>query len=205
MKQRGRGRVSSRQETPAGESSGVGYGEGGCKASGVAKNPRGNCQGVGGGVESPRGTDNPGVEELPRGDKTSGVTPEGNRVPGADGRGQGGDGNSPATRDTKGRSNTSRGEEMEIDQDLAAPPIPQRGMEKGERGEVITKSHSNSDDGARPEQGALVRCKYGLLAPYEPTGDLAAAGPHGSEKIPEDTTGTGGTNRREMGTWERNK
>ena len=94
---------------------------------------------------------------------------------------------------------------MEIDQDLAAPLIPQRGTEKGERGEVITKSHSNGDDGARPKQGALVRRKYGLLAPYEPTGDPAAAGPYGSKKIPEDTTGTGGTNMREMGTWEWNK
>ena len=161
MKQRGRERVSSRRETPAGESSGVGYGEGGCKASGVAENPWGDRQGVGGGVESPRGTDNPGVEELPRGDKTSGVTPEGDVVPGADGRGQGGDGNSPATRDTEGRRNTRRGEEMEIDQDLSAPPIPQQGTEKGERGEVITNSHSYGDNGVRPEQGALVRRKYG--------------------------------------------
>ena len=40
----------------------------------------------------PRGIETPRVEELPRGDKKSGVTPEGDGVPGEDGKGQGGDG-----------------------------------------------------------------------------------------------------------------
>ena len=40
--------------------------EGSPKASGVAENPRGYRQGVGGGVELPMGTYNPVVEELPR-------------------------------------------------------------------------------------------------------------------------------------------
>ena len=48
---------------------------------------RGDCQGVGGGVDSPKGTDTPGVEELPWGDETSGVSPEGDGVLGLDSRG----------------------------------------------------------------------------------------------------------------------
>ena len=35
------------------------------------KTPGRGCQGVGGGVKLPRGTDNTGVEEFPWGDKTS--------------------------------------------------------------------------------------------------------------------------------------
>ena len=51
-----------------------------------------------GGVESPMGTDTPGAKELPQRYKTSGVTFEGNGVPGGDGLGQVGDENSPGTR-----------------------------------------------------------------------------------------------------------
>ena len=64
---------------------------------------------MGRGIKSPRGTNTPGVEELPHGDETSGVTLEGNGVPRADGQGRGGDGNSSATKDTEGSGNTSRG------------------------------------------------------------------------------------------------
>ena len=56
--------------------------EGSLKASNVAENPEGDHQGVVGGVESLRGTDTPGVEELPQGDKTSGVTLNGDGIPG---------------------------------------------------------------------------------------------------------------------------
>ena len=49
------------------KSPGVGDEEGGCKASGVAKNPQGSRQVVGGGVELPQVNDTPGVTELPRG------------------------------------------------------------------------------------------------------------------------------------------
>ena len=59
-----------RQGTLAGEYSGVGNGEGGHEASRVAENHRRDRQGVGGKVESPKGINTPGVEELPRGDKT---------------------------------------------------------------------------------------------------------------------------------------
>ena len=71
--------------------------EGGHEASVVAENPGEDRQGVGGGFELPRDIDTPGVEELPQGDKTFGVTPKGDEVPGEDGRGRGGDGNPPTT------------------------------------------------------------------------------------------------------------
>ena len=43
---------------------------------------------MGGGVKLPRGTDTPGVEELPRGYKISGVTIKGDGVPGTDNGGR---------------------------------------------------------------------------------------------------------------------
>ena len=53
-----RGREASRVFQ---ESSVVGDKEGGSKASGVAENPQVSRQGVGGGVDSPQGTNTPGV------------------------------------------------------------------------------------------------------------------------------------------------
>ena len=93
----------------------------------MAKNPEGDLQGVGGGVKSLRGTNNSGVDELPWGGETSGVTLEGEGVLGTDGRGRGGDGNSSAALDTKGSTTTSRGEEMASGQEPAAPPTALRG------------------------------------------------------------------------------
>ena len=55
-------------------------------------------QKVGRGIKLPGGPETPGVEGLPRGDETSRVTPDGDGVPGEDGRGQGGDGNPSTTR-----------------------------------------------------------------------------------------------------------
>ena len=69
----------------------------GPEASRVVENPREDCHGVGGGVELLRGTDTSVVEELPQGDETSGLNLKGNGVPGTDGRGRGGEGNSSAT------------------------------------------------------------------------------------------------------------
>ena len=63
----------------------------------MAKKPGGDCQGVGGGVESPMVTNTPGVEELPQREETYIVTFEGDGVPEMDGQGRTGDGNSPAT------------------------------------------------------------------------------------------------------------
>ena len=81
---RERERVSGHWENPSRESSGVGDKEGGPKASGVVEKSRGDHQGVLGGVDSPKGNDIPGVEELPRGCKNSGVTLEGYGIPGVD-------------------------------------------------------------------------------------------------------------------------
>ena len=71
-------------------------------------NLRGYRQVVGGGIMSPGGTKNPGVEGDPQEYKTSGVTPEGNRVPGRDRRGLGEDKNSPATRENEGAKTVPR-------------------------------------------------------------------------------------------------
>ena len=88
-----RGRVAGQRENSASKSSGVRGNDGGYEASGVAhnysvvedeeggrkafgveENPQGSCQGLGGGVESPQGTDTPVVADLPRGDETPRVT-----------------------------------------------------------------------------------------------------------------------------------
>ena len=79
-KQGVRERVAGQRENLSGESSGVGSSEGGREASGVAENSGGEIQGVGGGVDLPRGINTPGVEEVPWGDKTSGVTSYGYKV-----------------------------------------------------------------------------------------------------------------------------
>ena len=70
----------------SGDSSGAGEVEGTPKASGVMQNPGGDCQGVGEGVESLRGTKTHGLEELSQRDKTSSVTLKGDRVMRTDGR-----------------------------------------------------------------------------------------------------------------------
>ena len=105
-------------------------------------------------------------------------------MPGAEGRGQGGDGNYPATRDTKGSGNTSMREEMASEQDPAAPRIPQRGMVEGGRGEVKPHMHPNGASSARNKHGALSHRKYSLLEPEEPAGDSAATETQGSRDRP---------------------
>ena len=65
-----------------------------------------------GGVELPRGTNTLGVEELPRGDKKSRVTPKGNGVPMTDEQCQEGDGNYQSTQDTEGSCIDSHREDM---------------------------------------------------------------------------------------------
>ena len=61
----------------AGESSGVGGKEGGRNAYGVAEIPREDRQVVREGVESLQGINTPGVDELPRGEETTGVSTKG--------------------------------------------------------------------------------------------------------------------------------
>ena len=151
------------------------------------------------GVKLLRGTDAPGVEEFPREDETSGVTLEGNGVPGADVQGQGGDGNSFSAWDAKGTTATCRGEEMESKMNPGAPPITPQRMAEGESDRITMVSMQRHSDGAncaRPKHSALVHRKYGLLAPEGPAGDPAATGTKGDGENPENTTWTRGTNRR---------
>ena len=65
----------------------------------MAENPRvgGWRQGVGGGVELPQGTNNPGVNVLPPEDETPRVDTKGNGVMWEDGQGWGGHRNHPNT------------------------------------------------------------------------------------------------------------
>ena len=100
----------------------------------MAGNPVGDRQGVGRGFESLRGTDTPGVEKFPWGEETSGVTLEGNRVPGTYGQGRGGNGNYSATRDTKEKPATRRREEMASGQEPAPPLDGTQGKAEGGRG-----------------------------------------------------------------------
>ena len=160
--------------------------EGGHKASGVAQSLGGDCQGVDVGIESPRGTKTPGVEGLPWGDETSGVTPKGDRLTGGDGRG--GDENSLATRDNEG-AETNRGASMESRPGLAAQPRPQRdrtvstsrGVNEEDQ-EVITQRHYARDAGSRTKRSAS--CKYEYLDLEELTRDPADTGPLGSRDDP---------------------
>ena len=81
--------VAGQKENSAGELSGVRNIEGGHEASGMVENPRGDRQGVRGGVKLPQGINTPGVEELPPGYEASRVTTKGEGEPGEDGRGRG--------------------------------------------------------------------------------------------------------------------
>ena len=90
----------------------------------MAENSGGGRQGVEGGVESPLGIDTPGVEELPRGDETSGGTPEGDGVPGEDGWGLGGDGNSLNTQETEASGDSGRDKEITSGPWPAVPTAP---------------------------------------------------------------------------------
>ena len=116
------------------------------------------------------------------------MTPEGDGVPGADRWGRGGDGNSPATRDTEGSRNTSRGEDMASGQEPAAPQSPQRDTSECK---ILEVSTHRCPDGARTKHGTLARREYSLLAPKDPAGNPAAAEPQVSRDSPKNTTGTG--------------
>ena len=171
-----RGRIAGRKEKPADEysgvwgdergceasgvaheSSGVGDEEGGREASGVAENPRGNHQGVGGGVELPQGIDTPGVAEFPWGDKTPGVSTKGEGVPGEDERGRGGDVTPPATRSTEARG-AGGGDELRMGGlRTAGSPCPQKGTAADIDSVGTLLRHTALPVGARPKHGALAR------------------------------------------------
>ena len=144
------------------------------------KTTGGKRQGVGFGIELPRGTNNPGVEELSWGDNTFRMTLEGNRVPGADLWGRGGDRHPSATQDTKDDTKNSRGEDMASRLEPAVPSSAPHGTsEVGGKG--TTQRNSNGANSARPEYGAIVRHEYSLLDSEEPTGKPSSTRPRGAE------------------------
>ena len=63
------------------------------------------------------------------------------------------------------------------------PPGPQRGMTVDDRSVETLPRHTSGTDGARPEHGVLVRCKYGLLEPAGTTINPADAGDTGSKAV----------------------
>ena len=174
----------------------MGGSEGAREASGVAENPVGNCHGVGGGVESPRGINIPGVEELPRGDNTSGVTPKGNRVLGEDIQGRGRDGTPLTTRETESRRDSGGNKKMTSEPGTAAAPRPHRGTAAGRGSKVRPHRHPDGAKGAVHERAS----KYSLLVPAELACDPDAAEIQEGGDGHEATMGTGDQYVRETDT-----
>ena len=125
-----------------------------------------------GGVESPHGIDTPRVEELPWGDETSGVIPEGEGLPREDGRGGREDRTHPTTQETEACGD-SGGDEGATGGPGPAPH-QQRGTASGDSAETLYR-HTDIADGPRSEHIALVCRKYILMAPAELSGDPIAA------------------------------
>ena len=99
------------------------------------------------------------------------MTPEGDRVPGVDGRGQGWYRNSPTTRKTEASGDSGSTKEMTSRSGPAALPSSQQGTAVGIFREVRPHRPPGGADGTRPERAS----EYGLLAPVNPAGDPAAA------------------------------
>ena len=165
VKQRGRERVTIRQETHLASHLEWVAERGAESPPEWRKTSEGIDREWEGGSSIPRVINTPGVEEIPWGDKTSGVTSEGDVVPGEDGRGQEGDGNSPTTRDTEASGDSGSGEEITSGMGKAAPLSPQLDSAAGRGSETRTHRHPTGANGARSEHGALARRKYGLLTP----------------------------------------
>ena len=107
---------------------------------------------MGGGFESTRGIDTPKVEELPCGDKSSKLTPEGDSMTGEYGWGQGGDGNPPTTRETEASGYSSIDEDMTSGLGPAPPSSPQ-GVTAADRGNKERPyRHPDSANGASSER-----------------------------------------------------
>ena len=119
------------------------------------------------------------------GDKTPGVDTEGNGETGEDGQWQGGDGN-PLTTRASADSGADGGNDGMARRPRTAPlPRPSgTAVDDDSAGPLPRQS-----DGARPENGMHPRREYGLLAPEEPEGGRANAGPrargdcHGSTRV----------------------
>ena len=146
-----RERVDGRKENLAGESSGVRGREGGRKASRVAENPRSDRQGVGGGVELPRGINTPGVEELPKGGRNLPSESQGRRSAGRRWKGAGRE-RRTTTRETKAHRDSDGDEEMTSGPG-PAPLLSPQWSTAANRGSAVTPHrHPDGADGARPKR-----------------------------------------------------
>ena len=156
------------------------------------------------GGSSRQGASTPWSGRVARGYETSRVTLDRDGILGEDGRGQGGDRNSPATRYTEASGDSSSDKEMASGLAPAPSPIPHQDTETGRGSEVSMHRHLEGVYGANPEHGALARREYSLLAPEDPAGDTAAAEPQECGDGHDFTMGTGGPDMRETETGDRN-
>ena len=148
---------------------------------------------MGGGVESPQGTDTPGVAEEPRGDKNPRVITAGASKTSEDGWGRGGDKKPPTIRANWSQGGGGRDDKPMVGPRTATLPRPQLGTAADDGSAGTPSSHTAGTGGARPEHGALVCREYGLLAPAGMVVDPADAGDTGSEAghgATEDQNGT---------------
>ena len=149
---------------------------GGHKAYGVVGNLGGNRQAVGGGVESPQGTDTPGVDALTQEDGTSRVATEGDKVTGEDRQRQGGDEPPPTTRASKDNRAKGSNGGMTSGQRTLVSLLPRETVAEDDSvGPLMRKS--DGADGTRTENGTHSGHKYGLLALEETEGGGAIVGP----------------------------
>ena len=133
----------------------------GCEDYGVAENPGGDSQGVGGGVESSQGIDNPGVDALPRGDKNLQVATKGDGVTGEDGRGQGRDGTPPTTQAIRESGANGGNDGMARGLRMVVPPRPRDTLADDDIAGTLMRK-SDGTNSARPKYGmqpAYWRCR----------------------------------------------
>ena len=111
--------------------------------------PTGVLAGSGRGVESPQGTDTPGLAELPWGNKTPGVTTAREVAPRVDGPEQGGDENPPTTRATRAQGDGGSDKKSMGGMRKAAPLRPHWGTEANDGSTGTLSRHTSGTDGTR--------------------------------------------------------
>ena len=146
----------------ASKPSGVRGDGGGRDAYGVAENLEGGRYGVGGGVESLQGIDTPGVDTLPRGDKTPGVATKGDGVTEEDRWGRGGDGNHPTTQVSEESRADCGNDGMARRLRTAVTPRPRDTVADNDSAGPLPRQ-SIGTNSARPENGMHFHHEYGLL------------------------------------------
>ena len=142
---------------------------------------------MGGGVESPQGTDTPRVAEFTQGGKTPGATTAGKGEPRRDRWRQGGDETPPITQATGAKGANDGNNEQMGGRGTVDPPRPQRGTSVDDQSAGTPSRHTPGTDGARTKNVMLARREYGYLAPTRPAADPANTG------YPESAAGHGAT------------